>query len=610
MSSAKGYPSQTKLDRVKSEFSTVEPVREGQNALSVNAHLFMRVVGTDAAEAASTSSVIVATAHAALKGDVIRFTSGTHSGKEFKVYATATNSITLVEDLAAVVGTGDTFEILRHKYPVVNADGTLSVSTPGGGGPIQFVYDGVDTEVEQDTATPANNRGLPVTIVGASGAVTITAGSLEVHLDSANDSVAAVQSGTWNITNVSGTVSLPTGAATLAEQQSQTTALQLLDDAVATAGSAITAKGFAVIGTDGTDARVLKTDAAGELQVDVLTMPTVTVTATDLDIRNLSSVTDSVASVQSGAWDITDITGTVSLPTGASTETTLAALNAKLNSLGQKAMAASAPVVIASDQSAVPVSGTVAATQSGTWNIADISGTVSLPTGAATETTLSAINGKLNSLGAKTSANSVPVVLASDQAALPITDNGGSVTVDGTVAATQSGAWSITDISGTVSLPTGAATETTLSAINGKLNSLGQKSMANSAPVVLASDQASIPVTVSGTVTGATLSVVDLLDTPAYDTSSANINGSAGNPTQVVATLAANVKKMQIIDTTGAFIGLYTGAALSEVLQLIIGPGSDQTIEHTIASGARISLKRLDSTTAISSGIISINFLG
>ncbi len=43
-------------------------------------------------------------------------------------------------------------------------------------------------------------------------------------------------------------------------------------------------------------------------------------------------------------------------------------------------------------------------------------------------------------------------------------------------------------------LPTGAATETTLSGINGKLNSLGQKTMANSAPVVIASDQSSVPV--------------------------------------------------------------------------------------------------------------------
>jgi len=45
------------------------------------------------------------------------------------------------------------------------------------------------------------------------------------------------QSGTWNINNVSGTVSLPTGASTLAEQQTQTTALQLIDNLPVTQGS-------------------------------------------------------------------------------------------------------------------------------------------------------------------------------------------------------------------------------------------------------------------------------------------------------------------------------------------------------------------------------------
>lgn len=38
--------------------------------------------------------------------------------------------------------------------------------------------------------------------------------------------------------------------------------------------------------------------------VDVVTMPTVTVTATDLDIRDLTSASDSVAAVQSGAWSV------------------------------------------------------------------------------------------------------------------------------------------------------------------------------------------------------------------------------------------------------------------------------------------------------------------
>lgn len=76
------------------------------------------------------------------------------------------------------------------------------------------------------------------------------------------------------------------------------------------------------------------------------------------------------------------------LPTGAATETTLSSINTKTPALGQAAMAASSPVVIASDQSAVPVSGsvtvsgTVAATQSGTWNIGTLTSlTNALPAG-------------------------------------------------------------------------------------------------------------------------------------------------------------------------------------------------------------------------------------
>jgi cellobiose-specific phosphotransferase system component IIC len=103
---------------------------------------------------------------------------------------------------------------------------------------------------------------------------------------------------------------------------------------------------------------------------------------------------------------------------------------------------------------------------------------------------------------------------------------------------------------------------------------------------------------------------VDLLDAGILDTSSTNINGSASAPTQVVASTAAATKKLQLLDTTGAFIGVYTGAALSEVRQFVMGPGSDQTIEHSIPAGTRISLKRLDSTTAVSSGIVAINFIG
>lgn len=57
---------------------------------------------------------------------------------------------------------------------------------------------------------------------------------------STDDIVPASQSGTWNITNVSGTVSLPTGAATAANQTTEITSLQLIDDAIVADNAAFT----------------------------------------------------------------------------------------------------------------------------------------------------------------------------------------------------------------------------------------------------------------------------------------------------------------------------------------------------------------------------------
>lgn len=61
-------------------------------------------------------------------------------------------------------------------------------------------------------------------------------------------------------------------------------------------------------------------------------------------------------------------------------------IDTKLPAQGQALMAASVPVAIASNQSAIPV------TQSGTWNINNISGTISLPTGAATDASVQAVD--------------------------------------------------------------------------------------------------------------------------------------------------------------------------------------------------------------------------
>lgn len=240
---------------------------------------------------------------------------------------------------------------------------------------------------------------------------------------------------------------------------------------------------------------------------------------------------------------------------------TLAGFQARINTLGQKTMANSTPVVLASDQSAIPVTATISGSPNVTVinaagasavNIQDGGNSITidavslpLPTGAATEATLllikaktdnldvalstrateatlllikaktdnldvalstrateatlanvlttAAFQARINTLGQKTMANSTPVVLASDQSVIPVS---------------QSGTWNINNISGTITLPTGAATEATLATMltlagfQARINTLGQKTMANSTPVVISSDQSALTVNASPTTVG------------------------------------------------------------------------------------------------------------
>lgn len=234
---------------------------------------------------------------------------------------------------------------------------------------VQFNLNSVATTVNKDTVTPANNIPLPVQLLDTSGNLnTVTVGS----------SV------------------LPTGGATSALQTSGNSTL-----------TAISGQIPAALG---------QTNAAGSLSVV------------------LASNQGAVPVSQSGTWNITNISGTISLPTGAATETTLSTLNGKVPS----------GLTVSSTRLLVDGSGV-------TQPISAAS--LPLPTGAATDSTLSTLSGKFGSLGQKTSAGSAPVVLASDQSAIPVS---------------QSGTWNINNVSGTVSLPTGAATQATLSTLNSK----------------------------------------------------------------------------------------------------------------------------------------------
>lgn len=150
-----------------------------------------------------------------------------------------------------------------------------------------------------------NDSGNSITVDGAVSCTLAEPISVDDNASSLTvDGTVTVTDGSGALNVIVDSSALPSGASTLAEQQTQTThlatiagdttdietATELLDDTVATVASAITTKGIAAAGTDGTNARILKTDTGGELQVDVLSAPTTTVTGT-------------VACTQSGTWD-------------------------------------------------------------------------------------------------------------------------------------------------------------------------------------------------------------------------------------------------------------------------------------------------------------------
>lgn len=97
---------------------------------------------------------------------------------------------------------------------------------------------------------------------------------------------------------------------------------------------------------------------------------------------------------------------------------------------------------------------------------------------------------------------------------------------------------------------------------------------------------------------------------PTYkDYSSTNLPGNASNPLELVASLGSTCRKIQVFDTGGVPFELMTGAAAAETRLMVLGPGVDTELEVNISSGTRVSVRRLDSASALTGGVLCINFL-
>ena len=280
-----------------------------------------------------------------------------------------------------------------------------------------------------------------------SGTVTVTdgAGALNVIVDSGT--LAATQSGTWNITNISGTVSLPTGAATAANQDG--------------------------IIRDGTGDTTQANVSSGRLHVDGsgVTQPVSgTVTVTD-GAGALNVIVDSgtVSATQSGTW-------TVQPGNTANTTPWLMRPSDGTNNVNIKAAstaaAASDPslVVAISPNSPIPTGSNVigALTANQSVNVAQINGVApSMGNGVsgtgvqrvtlASDSTGQVAIASLPNEGQQTMANSISVAVASDQSSVPVTEQSSSAILAGQQAVTASA----------VALPSNTTKEVCLKALVG-----------------------------------------------------------------------------------------------------------------------------------------------
>ena len=407
--SIKGWPTQEKDDRLSPQYATVEPVRQLQNALSVISHEFVREVGTDSVEASSTTTVINATSHAAQVGDVIRLTSGALSGQEVKVYSVSTNEITLAEELASAPALAVTFQILRHKYPVVEATGEIKVTgtfsevaTAADGGALPALtkvvsgYDGSNVQVIKTDASGELQVDVLSSALPAGAATAAKQPALGTAGTSSADVITVQGIASMTALKVDGSavtqpvsassLPLPTGAATEATLGDIKTGVQLIDDCVGTDGVAAPTKSFVIAGvTSGGTQQTIEVNASGHVNVadgggsitvDATSLPLPTGASTDAKQPALGTAGTSsadvitvqgIASMTALKVDGSAVTQPVSaaalpLPTGAATSanqtttnTSLSSIDGKFGSLGQKAMTGSAPVVIASDQSTLNI---------------------------------------------------------------------------------------------------------------------------------------------------------------------------------------------------------------------------------------------------------------
>lgn len=217
----KGFTTEKTVKGREQKYQTLQPIGSGKQAVDAVVKSVFEIVPTVFTITAVSRTGInngieeglqitaVGCGTASRRGDVIRMQTGALDRSEIAIMQVIDNDNVVIGHSIPVSEIGSTFKTLRHNTLTLDDNGLLAVAV-GASGPINYVEDSVDTEVEIDTATPANNKPLPsalyididgtrypvakdtgtpantvsvpVEITGAAGPINITAGDLNVQL--------------------------------------------------------------------------------------------------------------------------------------------------------------------------------------------------------------------------------------------------------------------------------------------------------------------------------------------------------------------------------------------------------------------------------------------
>lgn len=214
-----------------------------------------------------------------------------------------------------------------------------------GSGPINIIQDGVVTPVTSDTGTPANTVPIPVTVVNPDG----TPSASEATLLEVRDNTAATVDELVDISKEA------TQLEVLTEVQGINVASQEIAGKTPALGQATMALSVPVVIASNQSS--LPVTVGNFPAATGLTDAELRATAVPVSVSNFPATQPVSGSVAVSNFPATQPISAASLPlpTGAATEATLAAQSAKLPAtLGQKTMAASFAVTIASDQPGLP----------------------------------------------------------------------------------------------------------------------------------------------------------------------------------------------------------------------------------------------------------------